>query len=273
MGVKISGNDTAGGAVGCLNEDYGRGARFGFALQRNMQSEPVPSVRDRLLSTLSVASLLVFLALALAVKTVPGLQSWDLQAALSINQLSLGGFVNGLLVDASMYGREYFWVLVVAVLFLFGDRRTKLVAVGLCGVFVAGIVAGELAKEIVARPRPFTYLPVVSLNGQYVLRMPLETDYSFPSGHALIVSIGAVYCLLTFRRKWLAALLTLEAAIVAFSRVYTFQHFPTDVLAGVALGSAIALAGLLLGRRYLSDQAGKAADYVVRLLKDGPLKV
>lgn len=231
-------------------------------------------VKDRALAVLSGASFAVFLGLTLAVKYSTGLQSADLQAALWINHLALGDSISSLMVAASLYGREDFWIPLVALMVVFGDRRTKLVAVGLCAVFVVGIVAGELAKEVVARARPGTLVGLqTGLSTGPIVRVPLDTDYSFPSGHALIVSIGAVYSLATLRRKWVAALLVLEAAVVCFSRVYTFEHFPTDVLGGVALGSAIALGGLLLGRSYLAKQADSAAAYLVKLFRDGPLKL
>ncbi len=228
-------------------------------------------MRSRQLGILTLASFALFVVLAVAVSFSSGLQDWDLQAAEWANSLALGGLLNSVLVNASLYGREYFWIPVVAVLLIFGDRRTKLVATGLAGVFVAGIAAGEVAKVLVARPRPYTY--VSPLLNQYITRIPLDTDFSFPSGHALIVTIGAVYSLLTFRRKWVAALLTVEAAVVCFSRLYTFEHFPTDVLAGVALGAAIAVGGLLVERRWLSSLGERAVNYLIRALRSGPLKV
>ncbi len=230
-------------------------------------------VKDRHLGALALASFLVFVLLAIGVTYWPALQSWDLQAAQWANNLALGDLLNSILVNASLYGREYFWILLVAILFLLGDRKTKLVALGLCGVFVVGIVAGEVAKEVVARSRPWQYFHYDLNLCNCVVRTPIEYDYSFPSGHALIVSIGAVYTIITFRRKWLAGLLAVEAAVVCFSRVYTFEHFPTDVLAGVALGGAIAIGGYLVGRRYLTPLAARVDDYLVRLFRDGPLKV
>jgi membrane-associated phospholipid phosphatase len=76
-----------------------------------------------------------------------------------------------------------------------------------------------------------------------------------------------------FRKKWVAGLLTIEAAVVCFSRVYTFEHYPTDVVGGVALGAAVALAGIFIGRRYLRKWWDGAADAVTRLLRDGPLRL
>ncbi len=231
-------------------------------------------VKERGLAILSGACFTLFLGLALAVKYDAWLLSPDLQAALWINQLSLGGTLSSAIVAASRYGRESFWIGLVAVMFLFGDRRTKVLAVGLCAVFIVGIFAGELANQIVARSRPGDFVgSSLSFPVSPVVRIPLETDYSFPSGHALIVSIGAIFTLVTFRRKLVAGLLLLEAAVVSFSRVFTFEHFPTDVLGGVALGGAISLGGVLVGRRYLAKQTDLVAAYLVRLFRDGPLRL
>ena len=89
----------------------------------------------------------------------------------------------------------------------------------------------------------------------------------------MIVSIGAVYALLSFRRKWVSALLLVEALVVSFSRVYTFEHYPTAVVAGFAIGSAIALAGFVIERRWLRAQGERLADILVKLLRDGPLRL
>ena len=233
-------------------------------------------MKDRTLVLLSLAGLLVFLVLAALVRGDAALTGSDLQAALWVNHLSPGEPLNSLLVGASLYGREYFWIPVVGLMFLFGDRRTKLVAVGLCGVFVAGILVGEAAKDVVARARPdqfFARADLLSGGPGPIMRLPFDTDYSFPSGHAVIVSIGAVYSALTLRKKWVASLLLVEALVVCFSRVYTFEHFPTDVAAGFALGSAVARAGLVLERRYFRAQGEALADLLVRLLRSGPLRL
>lgn len=233
-------------------------------------------MKDRLAALLSLAALLVFLVIGVLVKADQSLTSAELQAALWANHLALGGVLNSLLVNATLYGREYFWIPLVGLMFLFGDRRTKLVAVGLCGVFVMGIAAGEVAKAVMARARPDAFLlgtqPVLGTAGP-IMRVPFDTDYSFPSGHAVIVSIGAIYTLLSFRKKWVASLLLVEALVVSFSRVYTFEHFPTDVVAGFALGSAIALAGFVLERRYLRRQGGALVDLLVKIFRNGPLRL
>ena len=60
------------------------------------------------------------------------------------------------------------------------------------------------------------------------------TDYSFPSGHTLSSVIGATILTKTDRRFGYAAIPL--AALIAFSRLYLYVHFPSDVLAAAVLG-------------------------------------
>ena len=71
------------------------------------------------------------------------------------------------------------------------------------------------------------------------------TDYSFPSGHTLSSVIGATILTKTDRRFGYAAIPL--AALIAFSRLYLYVHFPSDVLAAAVLG-------VLIGK--VSDRVG-----------------
>jgi membrane-associated phospholipid phosphatase len=151
-----------------------------------------------------------------------------------------GAAFTAIMVAASTYGREYVWAGVVAAMLIFGSKKTKLDAIELVILFTAGILTGELLKYLINKPRPFEIL----LN--IVTHVPREYDSSFPSGHALIVAIGATFALLKFQKKSIALALTLEASIVAYSRVYVGMHYPLDVMAGVCIGAAIAFLGVSL---------------------------
>ncbi|MHB1187934.1 phosphatase PAP2 family protein [Thiobacillus sp.] len=64
--------------------------------------------------------------------------------------------------------------------------------------------------------------------------------HSFPSSHTVNVAVGAIFVLILLRSR-VAAMLALTATLLmALARVGTSEHFLSDVLAGLALGVAIA---------------------------------
>jgi len=205
--------------------------------------------------------------IGLEVFSFPIFQPSDSGAAVWANQLRVGGTVSSILAGAASYGREFFWIPVVLVLVLLGDRATKQLALELGAIFLVGILVGEVTKTVLFRPRPFISLPSI------MPRIVPDADSSFPSGHALIVSAGATFALVTFRRKWVALLLASEAGLVSFARVFVGVHYPTDVLAGITIGAAVALGGVAVERRYFSRQIERLGTVLVRLLKDGPLRL
>ena len=64
------------------------------------------------------------------------------------------------------------------------------------------------------------------------------SDYSFPSGHTLASFEAAAVLLMQYRAKAVPALVL--ALLIAFSRLYLYVHYPSDVLAGALLGVAFA---------------------------------
>jgi len=192
------------------------------------------------------------------------LQAVDAQSALLVNGYDLGGLGTSLMQLFTFYGRELVWGLLVLVMFLFGNRNTKILALELGVLFLLGALVGDLSKILLPRPRPFPTVPVT-------LRVPNETDTSYPSGHALIVSIGAAFCLTNFRRRIVAWLLAIEAGIVCYSRVYLGVHYPLDVAGGVSLRIAIALVGTSLLRKYAQPYLTRIAEASERILWEGPV--
>lgn len=126
-----------------------------------------------------------------------------------------------------------FWLLLSLVLLLFKKTR-KCGIYALCAVAL-GFLLGELGlKQLFCRPRPFQ-----TISSDIRLLIPFPGGYSFPSGHTT-ASFAAAAVYFKFSKKWGAAALTL-AALIGFSRVFLFVHWPTDVLAGAALGVGAAL--------------------------------
>ena len=132
------------------------------------------------------------------------------------------------------------WVLIAAVLALFGGRTGRRAAVrGVVAIGAASFVVNQPMKLLGDRDRPDQDDDEVPDDR----RLPMPTSTSFPSGHsasaaAFAVAVGDVIPAL---RHPLGA----AAATVAYSRVHTGVHYPGDVLVGAATG---ALLGRLVTR-------------------------
>jgi membrane-associated phospholipid phosphatase len=186
----------------------------------------------------SVVLLAVFAILALLViQNNMSVSEWDHAAFGAVNNPA-SKTLDKIMVDLSKYGREVVWIGVTALLFVIGKKDGRKAAVLLTIVFLILIPLGTILKSEIDRPRP------VPLSSDHVLT-PNETDPSFPSGHAVIVSAGATILLLRFNRgKQIVAsiILAIESALVAYSRVYVGVHYPLDVFAGILLGTGVACA-------------------------------
>jgi diacylglycerol kinase family enzyme/membrane-associated phospholipid phosphatase len=125
------------------------------------------------------------------------------------------------------------WYGVAGALAVSGQRRAAVR--GLASLAVASAVANVPAKLAVRRGRPQLHpVPVP----RQLLRQP--TTSSFPSGHS--ASAAAFTTGVALESPLLAAPVGLLAAGVAYGRVHTGVHYPGDVVAGLALGAACAVA-------------------------------
>lgn len=129
------------------------------------------------------------------------------------------------------------WI-ILTIIFLISKKYRKMGFVMAAALILDLIFCNMLLKPMVARTRPFDFNTSVSL----IISAP--HDFSFPSGHtaASFAAVGAMY--LTDFRYWkpFGAL----AVLIAFSRLYLYVHYPTDVLCGALLGLACAFAAFKL---------------------------
>ena len=107
--------------------------------------------------------------------------------------------------------------------------KTRKCGLTILGSIVLTFVLGNLIlKNLIGRARPFTVDSSVSLI------IPQPKEFSFPSGHTMNGFTSATALFLYYRKTGIAALLL--AATIAFSRMYLFVHYPTDILGGIILG-------------------------------------
>lgn len=124
------------------------------------------------------------------------------------------------------------WIIIAVVLIAQPKYRkcgiTMLLAL-LCGLIIGNV----FLKNLIGRARPCWIDSSVSL----LVKNP--TDYSFPSGHTLASFEGATVIFLYNKRAGVLAYIL--ASLIAFSRLYLFLHYPSDVFAGIILGISIAV--------------------------------
>ena len=139
------------------------------------------------------------------------------------------------------------WIILAAVLLAFPQHR-KAGMTMLLALLIGLVVCNLTLKPLVARMRPYDY-QFLHFGKEIPLLIPAPTDFSFPSGHTNASFAAATALLLCNRKLGIPAILA--AMLIAFSRLYLYVHYPTDVLAAVVLGSAAGFAANILASSVL----------------------
>lgn len=118
-------------------------------------------------------------------------------------------------------------VLAVVLLILPKTRKTGIIVAA--ALLMDLILCNLILKNLVARVRPYDVNTAITI----LIKKPL--DFSFPSGHtaASFAAMTALF-LAKMKKAWIAALVL--AVLIAFSRLYFYVHYPTDVLGGAVVG-------------------------------------
>lgn len=133
------------------------------------------------------------------------------------------------------------WIVLAAVLLLRKKERWFGVSVAIA-LILDLICCNLILKPLVDRVRPFAVNTAVEL----LTTPPL--DASFPSGHTA-ASFAAVFALkASGSRLWKPALVL--AVVIAFSRLYLYVHWPSDVFFGAVLGTVLGYVGAWLAGRF-----------------------
>ena len=138
-----------------------------------------------------------------------------------------------------------FWMALTVLLLIF--RKTRPLGLSMAISLALGFICGNLiTKNLVARVRPY------ELNSSVSLLVKKLSDYSFPSGHTLVSFESAVCIFIRYKKTGVAALIF--AAAIAFSRLYLYVHYPSDVLTGMVFGTVFAVIGSAIVNRIYKNK-------------------
>ena len=95
---------------------------------------------------------------------------------------------------------------------------------------IIGLIVGNgILKPLIARVRPYDVTVGIDT------LVPRETDFSFPSGHTLASTEGSLSIYAYHKKEGIIAICV--ALLIAFSRLYLYIHYPTDIVGGILLGA------------------------------------
>lgn len=148
--------------------------------------------------------------------------------------------LDALMVFVSWTGNHgTIWILLALLLLLLKQQRRHGLSVS-CALIFDLVSCNLILKPLISRVRPFIHNTSIEL----LVFPPL--DASFPSGHTA-ASFAVVFALkASGSQLWKPALIW--AILMAFSRLYLYVHWPTDVLGGIVLGAAVGWAGARLAQ-------------------------
>lgn len=132
-----------------------------------------------------------------------------------------------MVITTSLGDLGFIWLLIAALLII-NKKYRKVGIMAIVALILATVLGEGILKHLVQRIRPSADIPAINL----LIEKPLS--YSFPSGHTTS-SFAVAGVLSKYLKKYSLVFLGL-ASLIAFSRLYLYVHYPSDVLAGIILG-------------------------------------
>lgn len=171
------------------------------------------------------------------------------------------GFLDFLMPIITLFGDAgIFWMAFAALLLFF--PKTRRTGVGMFIAMILGLIVCNITlKPLVRRMRPYDY-QIQELGrtwndllqgGKLLVKTP--HDYSFPSGHTIASFEACTVLMLNDKRMGIPA--TILAFLIAFSRLYLYVHYPTDVIFALFAGILFGVLGNLLSERVPLPRKGK----------------
>ena len=161
-------------------------------------------------------------------KMISLIQRFDSSILLYIKNNMHGAIMDKLMVISTYLGNAgVIWFIIITLLMI-NKKYRKIGLMALVALVLSTVLGEGILKHVVHRIRPCADIPAVN----QLITKPLS--YSFPSGHTMS-SFAVAGVLAKYFKEYAIEFFSL-AILIAFSRLYLYVHYPTDVLAGVVLG-------------------------------------
>jgi len=170
--------------------------------------------------------------------TLQVIRQWDVRTCAGFNRAIRIKWLLHLFRAVSWLGDGIVWYSLMLALLLASGAEAAFAVLHMAAAGLACTLLYRTLKKGTLRPRPFEVHAHIAAGA-----VPLDR-FSFPSGHTL--HAVAFTLVATAYYPALAALLVPVTVAVALSRLVLGLHYPSDVLAGAALGAAVAIASLSL---------------------------
>lgn len=156
------------------------------------------------------------------------------------------GFLDFIMPIITLFGEGgIFWIAWAVLMLIFPKTRKTGLGMGIA-LLMGVIICNVIMKPMIGRPRPYDFQEEqfgIIIN----LLIEKQSDFSFPSGHTIASFEAAIVLLLNDKRMGIPA--TILAVLVAFSRLYLYIHYPTDVIFSVFAGTLFAIIGNAIAQR------------------------
>ena len=185
------------------------------------------------------------------------LNSWAVSFDLPILDWIQANLANPILDKAMPYitmlgDAGIFWMVVAALLAF--TKKYRKIGFGMAFAMAMGLlVCNIILKPLVGRIRPYDFQETLGVTINLLIEK--QHDFSFPSGHTIASFEACTVMMLGSRKLGIPA--TLLAILIAFSRLYLYVHYPTDVIASVILGTLFGVLGYLLSHKLSFSMKGK----------------
>jgi len=156
------------------------------------------------------------------------IQNFDIGILNFINDYFHNPIMDKIMTTITSIGNAGFIWIVIALILIIIPKYREVGIMTACALILNAILGEVILKNIVERSRPFNILDDI------ILLIKTPTSFSFPSGHTAssFAAVGIIGVMIK-KYKWYALSL---AILIAFSRIYLFVHYPTDIIGGIILG-------------------------------------